>query len=210
MKQSLILNLILASAMFISQNVTAAKVYQWTDAEGIVHFSDAPPADSAVTATREIHFDDFAENDSNQESYSIIDQANVMAAWRRQLTEDRLAVKRLQLEEQQLAQELELSRLQASNTAPSVRIPSFTPPLHELSRSRQKAYGLAWPLHFASLFWPSLHFFHSRPVLPSKIVPSLLSVSDPLVFFAAIGSVFFAGGLVSGLLGNGIWTASPG
>ena len=113
MKQTLTLCLMLSSAMFFNQNVTAAKVYQWTDADGVVHFSDVPPADSAVTATREILFDDFAENGSNQEKYSIIDQANVMAAWRRQLTEDRLAVKRLQLEEQHLAQELELSRLQA-------------------------------------------------------------------------------------------------
>ena len=113
MKQTLTLCLMLSSAMFFNQNVTAAKVYQWTDADGVVHFSDVPPADSAVTATREILFDDFAENGSNQEKYSIIDQANVMAAWRRQLTEDRLAVKRLQLEEQHLAQELELKRLQA-------------------------------------------------------------------------------------------------
>ena len=112
MKRKLIPFLLLSSALFISQNVAAARVYQWTDADGVVHFSDAPPADAAVTATREIQFDDFATSNSNQEKYTIIDQANIMANWRRQHTEDRLAVKRLHLEEQYLAQELELSRLE--------------------------------------------------------------------------------------------------
>ena len=113
MKQILIRCLILSSSLFISQGVVAATVYQWTDADGIVHFSDAPPKDTAVTATREILFDDFIENISSPETYSIIDQADIMAAWRQQNTEDRLAVKRLQLEEKQLAQELELNRQQA-------------------------------------------------------------------------------------------------
>ena len=113
MKQKLIPYLLLSSALYISQNVVAATVYQWTDADGIVHFSDAPPADAAVTTTREILLDDFTENVSSPEKYSIIDQADIMAAWRQQLTEDRLAVKRMQLEERNLAQELELNRLQA-------------------------------------------------------------------------------------------------
>ena len=143
MKRNLIPFLLLSFALFISQSVAAARVYQWTDADGVVHFSDAPPADVAVTATCEIQFDDFATSDASQEKYTIIDQANIMANWRRQHTEDRLAVKRLHLEEQYLAQELELGRLETERR------------LLELNEPRSRFYVFSQPY---------FHSFHRRHI----------------------------------------------
>ena len=113
MKRALISCLVLSATVFISQIAAAATVYQWTDADGVVHFSDEPPADSLTNATREINFDEFADTASSLEKYSIIEQADLMAEWRRQNSEDHQALKRLELEEKHMDQEMELNRLKA-------------------------------------------------------------------------------------------------
>ena len=87
----------------------AATVYQWTDEDGNINFSDVPPADSTVTETHEFIIKQAAVNNVDYEQYSIINQAELMAEWRRELVDERLAKKQLYLEEKRLRHELELS-----------------------------------------------------------------------------------------------------
>jgi len=92
------------------RNASAGKIYKWTDKEGSVHFSDVPPEKTSVIDMLEINFDSFDDNNADPEKYSIINQADRMAERRRQVTEERLARRRLKLEERQTAQELEMIR----------------------------------------------------------------------------------------------------
>jgi hypothetical protein len=110
-RNTLIPLFILSLALHVNQSAAATTVYHWADEEGLVHFSDVPPEDTSVFETREIKFDSFVENTPDPDRYSIINQADRMAEWRRQITEERLAMKRLQLEEKRLALEQEQSRL---------------------------------------------------------------------------------------------------
>ena len=72
-----------------------------------VHFSDtAPPVDNSFE-TREIKFDNVVPQ---PEKYSIIEQANIMAEWRKQETEQLIALKKLALEKERLNQEMELNQ----------------------------------------------------------------------------------------------------
>ena len=100
---------ILSLACFGSQNALAGIVYQWTDEAGNVNFSDVPPTDLAVTEVRDISINEYSQDNIDFEKYSIINQAELMAEWRRQITEERLEKKRLLLEEKRLAYEMELN-----------------------------------------------------------------------------------------------------
>lgn len=113
MKNTLIPLALLTAAALFSHPAVAGKAYQWTDTDGVVHFSDAPPADvTAVTDAHEIDTGEYSSADSGKDRFSIIDQANIMQEWRRQSNADRLANKKLELEQQQLSQEMELNREQ--------------------------------------------------------------------------------------------------
>ena len=92
------------------QNTLAGTIYQWTDETGNINFSDVPPSDSSATETHEFIIKIAAVNNVDFEQYSIINQAELMAEWRRQLAEERLAKKKLYLEEKRLLHELELSK----------------------------------------------------------------------------------------------------
>lgn len=96
---------VLVIGLFAGQNIMAATVYQWTDEEGIVHFSDIAPKDAKPLAVEEIEFVDFAGNDVEPDRYSITSQLEHMSEWRRQATEERLAKKKLALEAKRLARE---------------------------------------------------------------------------------------------------------
>ncbi len=89
---------------------TAATVYQWTDAEGVVHFSDVPPADQTITEAQELEYPVYAETIANPEDYSIINQLETMTEWRRQITEERLAQRELELEAKRIANEKHANR----------------------------------------------------------------------------------------------------
>lgn len=102
---------ILSQTFLVVHDAEAGKVYRWTDEEGIVHYSDVPPVDAEVTGTQEINLDVYDENIIDPDRYSIINQVDRMAERRRQDTEERLAIKRLQLEEKRLANELQTSQL---------------------------------------------------------------------------------------------------
>jgi len=103
-RNSLFSCFILPLVFLASQNATAGKVYQWTDEEGVVHYSDVLPAgDTTITDTREINIDIYADDNVDPDRYSVINQADRMAERRRKVTEERLAKKRLQLEEKRLA-----------------------------------------------------------------------------------------------------------
>lgn len=96
---------LLPIALFAWQDAVATTVYQWTDEEGMVHFSDVPPADVDKLDTREIDFAEYAEYDAADDEYSVINQLERMTEWRRQISEERMARKQLQLEEQRMAEE---------------------------------------------------------------------------------------------------------
>ena len=91
-----------------NQNALAGTVYQWTDEAGNVNFSDVPPDESVVTEIREFSINQHDPDNVDFEKYSIINQLEQMAAWRRQITEERLEKKKLLLEEKRLAHEMEL------------------------------------------------------------------------------------------------------
>ncbi len=93
-----------------SQNILARTVYQWTDEAGNVNFSDVPPDELVVTETREFSINQLDPDNVDFEKYSIINQVEIMATWRRQITEERLEKKKLILEEKRLAHEIELGR----------------------------------------------------------------------------------------------------
>lgn len=103
--------LMLGMVLLVSQDAMAAKIYQWTDEEGVVHFSDVPPSDNASIEIQEINFVNYAANESNPDEYSIVNQLERMSEWRRRTEEERLARKQLQLEEKRLAQEMNSYRL---------------------------------------------------------------------------------------------------
>jgi len=99
---------ILVISCFGSQNILAGTIYQWTDEAGNVNFSDVPPSGSVATETREISINQRDPDNVDFEKYSIINQLEQMIAWRRQLAEERLAEKMIDLEEKRLAHEREL------------------------------------------------------------------------------------------------------
>jgi hypothetical protein len=104
---------LLLATSFFGQQAMAAKIYQWTDEEGVVHFSDSPPHTGITREIREMEFVTYAEEGKDTDEYSIINQLERMAEWRRQTEEERLARKQLQLEEKRLAQERNSYRLNA-------------------------------------------------------------------------------------------------
>ena len=114
MKTALISLIILASVVVIQDGNTAT-VFQWTDKDGIVHFSDTAPAGDSAIETREIKFDSFDNGTSSPEKYSIIEQANIMAEWRRQEEQQQLARKQLALEQERLNRETELNQQELQN-----------------------------------------------------------------------------------------------
>lgn len=110
MKNILITLLVIFSAGITSRNSTATTVYQWTDADGVVHFSDAAPPRDSTTDAREINFGSFESTSPTQDTLSIIEQANLMAEWNRQAMEQHLAREKMELEQQRLTHEIELDR----------------------------------------------------------------------------------------------------
>ena len=102
--------IVLSLTCFVNQNVLAGTIYQWTDEAGNVNFSDVPPDDSITAESHEYNINQDRSYNNELDQYSIINQAEQMAQWRRQLAEERRADKQLYLEERRLDQELELSR----------------------------------------------------------------------------------------------------
>ena len=94
-------------AFLFSPVAGATTVYQWTDEEGVVHFSDVPPDSAETEELREIPIASYESSTSDPDKYSIINQVERMETRRRQLAEERLAKKQLQLEEKRLAQQQE-------------------------------------------------------------------------------------------------------
>jgi len=101
---------ILVSGCLGYQNSMARTVYQWTDETGNTNFSDVPPAESVATETHEFKTYKPASNNVDLEDYSIINQVERMAKWRREIADERLAKRELYLEGKRLDQELEIIR----------------------------------------------------------------------------------------------------
>lgn len=100
-----ILFLVMFPLAMTGQNVMAGKVYQWSDEEGVVHFSDVAPDNTASGSIREINIDIASNENTDPDEYSIINQLDRMLERRRQETEERLAIKRLQIEEMRAERE---------------------------------------------------------------------------------------------------------
>ena len=109
--------IIISLTFLVNQNAIAGKVYQWTDEEGLMHFSDIAPVDQTPVEIQEIDLVSYTESDAYTDEYSIVNQLDRMSERRRQNTEERLAIKRLQLEEQRLAQEKESRRYDVISTS---------------------------------------------------------------------------------------------
>jgi DNA-nicking Smr family endonuclease len=105
--------------VLLNQNALSGTVYQWTDETGNINFSDVPPDESITAEKHEYNVEQNEESAIDLEQYSIINQAEKMAQWRRQLADERLAKRKLYLEEKRLAHEmeLELSRQNQSTAA---------------------------------------------------------------------------------------------
>lgn len=76
-----------------SLEVQADKVYQWTDEDGVVQFSDVPPAGTDSAGVNEINLVNFSNSNRNSDQYSIMNQLETMTQWRReaeQAQQDRL------------------------------------------------------------------------------------------------------------------------
>ena len=129
-------------AVLASQNVMALKVYQWTDEEGVVQFSDTPPQDNAAPDINEFEVAHFDGNNADSDKYSIVNQLEQMTAWRRQAEEDQRAWKQLELEEERLAQEQQSSQQYADDTSSnSYYLPGYYP------RVFYNAYPVNFPRH---------------------------------------------------------------
>lgn len=127
----------------------AAKIYQWTDDEGVVHFSDTPPATGAPADIQEIEYMTFASEHVDSDEYSIINQLERMAEWRRQTEEERLAQRQLQLEEKRLAREQNSYRLNAGvSTSSYYPATYYYPPYGGYFGGYNKGHGHFWPGHF--------------------------------------------------------------
>jgi len=120
---------ILSLACFGSQNTLAVIVYQWIDEAGNVNFSDMSPDESVATETREISINQHDPDNVDFEKYSIINQVEQMAEWRRQLSEERLEKRRLILEEKRLAFEMELQR-ELSRRNEAIAAEEYTPRIY--------------------------------------------------------------------------------
>lgn len=102
--------------LLASQNAMAGKVYQWMDEDGVVQFSDVAPENTATIDIREININIINDDNADPDEYSIINQLDRMAERRRQITEEYLAIKRLQIEEIRLARETESNRYYVIST----------------------------------------------------------------------------------------------
>ena len=139
--------IIISTAMFACRYAHATTVYQWTDTDGVVHFSDVAPAQDGATETRKIKFNDFNNTTSARHTYSIIEQANIMAQWRKQADEQWLARKRLELEQQRLSEEIEANRLKNKHTDQDElqSLPYYYVSPRPVSyRYQERRYGRTW------------------------------------------------------------------
>ena len=119
---------ILTSALLLFQEVAATTVYQWTDEEGVVHFSDVAPPEDTSASIEKIEFTEYADNSTDPEKYSITSQLERMTEWRRQLSEERLARKQLQLEAMRIAREQEAERFVNSYNSQPYYTPAYYSP----------------------------------------------------------------------------------
>jgi hypothetical protein len=88
---------ILCSLLLLPAVATAGTVYTWTDADGVTHFSETPPADASLD-TRQIEIDTppAVESPVDADHFSVINQAERMQQSR--LENERARTERLQAE----------------------------------------------------------------------------------------------------------------
>ena len=136
--------LLLALALLASQQAVAVTVYQWTDEEGVVHYSDTPPSDEEVTSeVNDFVLFDYEGDEVVGDEYSIVNQLERMTEWRRQAEEDRRAWRQLQLEEERLAQEQQYFQPVAE-----VSTDSYLPYNYYPSSYYPRAYNHRFPGNF--------------------------------------------------------------
>ena len=130
--------LMLVLALLASPEAMAVKVYQWTDEEGVVQFSDTPPQNDAAGDLSESELVNYDGENADSDKYSIVNQLEQMTAWRRQAEEDRRAWKQLQLEEERLAQERQSYQASADAGTNTYYLPAYYP----------RVYSFPYPVNF--------------------------------------------------------------
>lgn len=98
-----------------AQNAHAATVYQWTDEEGVTHYSDAPPSRELNTYAREIEFESFTDRDNTEEIQTMNELSDSLAERRKLIEDERLVRKSMALEEKRLELEFENAQLENRN-----------------------------------------------------------------------------------------------
>lgn len=112
MKAPYVTPLLLCLAALVSAGAWAdgIKVYKWTDAQGLLHYSDKPPLDAAADL-QTLQFD-LPPVDTAALAASEAQMAQLSAALRQQQAEDDLARQRQELAAQQAELEATLATLQ--------------------------------------------------------------------------------------------------
>ena len=156
---------ILVSGCLGYQNTMAGTVYQWTDEMGNINFSDVPPAEAVVIETHEFNINQPANNNVDSDEYSIFNQVERMAKWRREIADERLAKRELYLEQKRLDQELELIRQNEALAAESYYEPqgySYAPSNYQQYRPNHRPYRR--PHHRPDVIGVAPRRIHQKPV----------------------------------------------
>ncbi len=159
---------ILASLMLVALGSQAAAIYQWQDADGVTHFSDAPPAKTdAASELNSFELEtDFPDVQDPEENYYSISQQ-----WER-AKEDRLAREQLKLEREKLR----TTRLQqqqnvqlASEEPRRTYFPVFSPAFNSRFVN-PRLFNQQFPGRFNNNFGtPFQGNFSGRPGRPGKM-----------------------------------------
>ena len=153
--QSLNRALLALSLLIVSSASIAASVYQWQDANGVTHFSDAPPpqADYANQVNSFEIETDFPEVQNPEENYYSISQQ-----WER-AKEDRLARQQLKLERDKLRtarlqqqQDVQIVSEEPRRTYFPVFSPAFNNPLLNRRAFNRRQLNQRFPQGFNNNF----------------------------------------------------------
>ena len=154
--------LMLALALLASPAAMAAKVFQWTDEEGVMHFSDTPPQNDASSDISEFELANYDGENADSDKYSIVNQLEQMTAWRRQTEEDQRALKKLQLEEERLALEERQSTQSVSDSNTNTYYPQVSYYPYPVYFPAYKPWHGRHPPRLNSHFSGSVNMHHGK------------------------------------------------
>ncbi len=129
--------LITTGLLCLSQNSLAEKIYQWTDTEGVVHFSDIAPTDGSNTDVAEINIVKYANSEQDPDQYSIINQLELMAGWSRATEDEQRSKRQMDLAiERQQAEPVVYEDTTDYQPEPAYYYPTYYYPAYRYHRNR--------------------------------------------------------------------------